>query len=126
MAGKPRVEVDSKATRRALKKMGHDVAGHEPNREAGQAVLQASLRRVPRRTGRLAGSGRVVELRDGAAVIFGNASIPYAAVINWGWPRHSIQGTYYLQDRVRDQAKRTHDIYAKDVEKQVKRVDRAS
>ena len=123
---KPGVTVDSVKTRKALAKMRKDTAGEAVNRKAGQAVLNAALGAVPVKSGKLKQSGRLVVLTDGSAVIFGGGPVLYADVINWGWPSHSIRASLFLQAQVTEEANAVHNVYADDVEKQVKRVDRTS
>lgn len=57
---------------------------------AARIVLSAATAGAPRRSGALAGSGKQSNARRRARITFGNARVPYAAPIHWGWPRHNI------------------------------------
>lgn len=57
---------------------------------AGQIVLAAATATAPRRTGRLASSGKASKNRRRATITFGAAAVPYAGPIHWGWPRRHI------------------------------------
>lgn len=57
---------------------------------------------VPTLTGRLAGTTRGNRAKSKAVITVGKASAPYAAVINYGWPRRNIKGAGFVPqtDRV--------------------------
>lgn len=57
---------------------------------------------TPQRSGRLAGSTRGNRAKAKAVVTWGRASIPYAGVQNYGWPRRNIRPQEFAQgtDRV--------------------------
>jgi hypothetical protein len=57
---------------------------------AARIVLSAAQAMAPRVTGRLAGSGKASRARRRASITFGNAGVPYAGPIHWGWPRRNI------------------------------------
>lgn len=63
----------------------------EANQAAARIVLDESRPRTPRRTGRLAASGRVNKAAKKASVIYGKASVPYALPIHWGWASRGIE-----------------------------------
>jgi hypothetical protein len=52
---------------------------------------------APRRTGALAGSIRGDRSKNKAVVTAGNARVPYARVINYGWAARNIRAAHYLQ-----------------------------
>jgi len=62
---------------------------------AEAAHLAASF--APRRTGRLAASIRPNKAKSKAQVKAGNARTPYAAAINWGWPKRHIAPAGFMQ-----------------------------
>jgi hypothetical protein len=70
------------------------------NQEASRIVLAAAQTRAPRRTGALAASGRVNKAARKANVLFGNARVPYAGVINYGWPARHIKAHPFATDAV--------------------------
>ena len=59
---------------------------------------------VPVRSGRMLGTLRPNRAQNRAVVTMGRASVPYAPVINYGWPRRHIIGQRFMQraDRYRD------------------------
>ena len=59
--------------------------------DAARILLQRSLALVPRRSGRLAGTGRAVVDAQGLHITWGSASVPYAGPINFGWPARGIR-----------------------------------
>lgn len=59
--------------------------------DEGERLVAAA---APRRTGRLAGNTR--GRRSKSKAVIENA-LPYAGPINWGWARHNIAPTGYLQ-----------------------------
>lgn len=74
-------------------------------KRSGEAILREANPRVPRRTGRLASSGRV-EPASGN-VLYGSGSVPYANPIHWGWRDHSIEPQPWLQKTA--EAEVTHE-----------------
>lgn len=60
------------------------------NQRASSIVLDAARPTTPRRTGALAASGRVNKATGKANVLFGNARVPYAPPIHWGFPARHI------------------------------------
>lgn len=62
------------------------------NRKAANIVRDdARTVTVPRKSGRLAGSIRATAGAAKAAVMAGSARVPYAGVINYGWPAGSMR-----------------------------------
>ena len=64
---------------------------NQANQRVAEIVLSAA--NPPRRTGRLASSGRAGRARSRARVTY---SAPYAAPIHWGWPRRHIEANPWL------------------------------
>ena len=69
-----------------------DISG--PLQAAARELAVKAQAAAPRRTGRLAGSHRV--LPDGTKKVRVEADTPYAAVIHWGWPGHGISRQPWL------------------------------
>jgi hypothetical protein len=89
-AGTVRVE-GTRELRRALKQAGDDLDDlKDANQAAGKIVLEEAEPRTPRRTGRLAATGRVNRAAGKANVSYGSAKVPYAGPIHWGWPARHI------------------------------------
>lgn len=96
-SGGVRVEGLNK-TVRALEKFGADVAdlkGTFSEIAAEGARLASSY--APRRTGRLAATIRGNKSKNKAVVTAGRARVPYAAPINYGWPRRHIRPALFMQ-----------------------------
>lgn len=76
---------------RTLKKAGDDLADlKDAHAAVASMVAAAAAAGAPKRTGRLASSGRGNRAAARAVVQFGGARLPYAPVIHWGWSRHHI------------------------------------
>ena len=68
--------------------------------DAALDLIQATASaRAPKRSGRLASSGRVVADNVTGTVTFGS-SLAYAAVIHNGWPAHNITANPFVLDAV--------------------------
>lgn len=70
------------------------------NRQAAQIALPAVTGRTPVRTGRLRGSVRVGATRRAGVIRAGRKSVPYAGVINYGWPKRHITGRMFANNGV--------------------------
>ena len=78
------------------------------NEGAAELLLERARPRTPRRSGRLAASGRVDATREGAAIEFTEI---YAGVIHNGWPAHNIDAQPWLLDTIQDDASSAVDVY---------------
>lgn len=66
---------------------------------AALSTIVISAARPPRGpTGRLAGSLRPGRSKNKAVIRAGSARVPYAGVIHYGWPSHSITAQPFLVD----------------------------
>lgn len=89
--------VGARELARTLKKAGVQVADMKAaNGRVGQIVVRASTPITPVRSGRLAGSIRPSRQQAAVTIRAGGASIPYAGVQHWGWPRHHIRASLFL------------------------------
>jgi hypothetical protein len=96
-----RVEVEgAKELRRALKRMGDDLADLRAiNLEAAQAVADQARERVPVASGRLRGSIKPRATKTRGYVTAGNNRlVPYAGPIHFGWHRRHIVPQPFLFD----------------------------
>lgn len=95
-----RVDVDgAPELRRALKRMGEGLDDlKDANQRAASIVATAAGQRAPRKTGRLAGSGRGNRAAGRATVMFGGARAPYAGPIHYGWPARGIEAQPFILD----------------------------
>lgn len=87
------------------------------NRAAAQVVADAARARAPRRSGRLAGTGRPGNAARRATVTFGRASVPYANPIHWGWPRRHIKAQPFLVEAARATRFQWMDAYLENLQK---------
>lgn len=61
-----------------------------------QEVVQDAGQLVPVKSGALKATIRPARTKNKAVVRAGTAGVPYAAVINYGWPGHNIAATGFL------------------------------
>jgi hypothetical protein len=77
---------------KAMRQAEADIADlKDANKAVGTIVLDASRPRTPRRTGRLAATGRASRAARKASVVYGKASVPYGPVIHFGWAKRNIK-----------------------------------
>jgi len=75
-----------------------------------QEAAQIAAGLAPHGTGRLAASVRGSHAKNYATVKAGGARIPYAGAINYGWAKHNIQPSLFMQradQMIRPRALRT-------------------
>lgn len=84
-------------TVRALERFGVDVEDLRAafGQISAEIVAEASAQ-VPTRSGALGGSIRPARTKNKAVVRAGAGAVPYAGVINYGWPAHGIAATDFL------------------------------
>jgi hypothetical protein len=92
------VKVDgAKELRRTLKKAGADLSDFAAaNAEAGRIVVGDAPNWIHSRSGDLAGSLRAGSGKTAAVVRAGYKKIPYAGVVEWGWPARNIRPHPFL------------------------------
>lgn len=66
------------------------------HRWVGDYVLRRAAPATPRRSGRLAASGRAAGTATASIVRYGTARVPYAAVIHYGWPARHIRPSEWV------------------------------
>lgn len=117
--GGVRVE-GARELRRTLRKAGHDLNDlKDAHQAAGSIVLNDARPRTPRGfTGRLQASQRQARAATFAEVRAGNARVPYAGPVHWGWPARNIAAQPWLADS----AKRTEPQWTAAYEAAVNRV----
>lgn len=105
---------------RALEKL--DEAAKEELTEAaikaGQPVLEEARLTAPYRTGALAGSIRLAKSARGVKIRAGNARVPYAMPIHFGWQSHNIVANKFLfraVDRRADEVLAAYQAYVIDI-----------
>lgn len=90
---RPMIRVDgARELRATMKAAGVDLGDlRAVNARTAQKVSAVAAPRVPRLTGRLSGTVRPGGTRTMAVVRAGGAAVPYAGVIEFGWPAHNIE-----------------------------------
>ena len=81
---------------RGLKKAGADMKDlRQVNKEAAQIVVPEAKSLAPHKSGKLAASVRAGATQKAGVVRAGSKRVPYAGVINYGWPGHNINPTHF-------------------------------
>lgn len=79
-----------------MRKAGADMDElRDVNAQAARVALPAVRSLAPSRTGTLAGSLRTGATKRAGVIRAGRKSVPYAGVINYGWPHRHITGQLY-------------------------------
>lgn len=119
-----RVEGLNKLTRN-LKKLEGDVSGSvkKLNGELAEEVAVVARRKVPRRSGTLAGSIRSSGQARTGVVRAGKASVPYAGPIHFGWAKRNIRPQPFLYDALDERRDDIVRRWADELEKLVRKVD---
>lgn len=81
------------------------------NGKAAAVVIDSAVPHTPRRSGKLAGSIRAGATNRAGIVRAGKASVPYAGVIHWGWPRRHIKARPWIADAASATEDRWTDVY---------------
>ncbi|RYQ66078.1 hypothetical protein PG2072B_1516 [Bifidobacterium pseudolongum subsp. globosum] len=92
------------------------------NAQAAKTALPAVRARVPRRSGRLAGTLRTGATKRAGIVRAGRKSVPYAGVVNYGWPAHHITGRLFANNGVAASEPQWTRLYEQFVSKTMKQV----
>lgn len=113
-----RVEVPGlRRLTRDLRKMGAGLEDlKDAGQRAGQVVVAAAGPRAPRRSGRLAGSGRASRLAAGVRVMFGSARVPYAGPVHWGWRARGIDPQPFVVEAAQETEAEWLRVYEAGVE----------
>lgn len=121
------LQVDGlRALTKALKAAGEDVTELKAlNGKAAALVADAAAPRTPRRSGRLAASVRTGATQRGGRVMAGKASVPYAGVIHWGWPKRGIKAQPWIADTAVATEDRWTDVYLEGAEELLERVQKS-
>lgn len=94
---------------RALKGLAYAAEHLEPaHKDAGELLLGRARPKTPRRSGRLAASGRVDADPDETVLVYDEV---YAGVIHNGWPAHNITPQPWLADTVDESTAAVVDVF---------------
>jgi len=72
----------------------------ETNKQVAEIVINETKKYVPFRTGALAAAIRNASTKKSAKVRAGNAAVPYAGPIHFGWPSRSIKPNTFLYEAI--------------------------
>ena len=102
MAAKAAYVVGQKRFVSTMRKAGADMKElKEVNRQAADIALPAVRSLAPRgKTGRLASSVRAGATQKAGVIRAGRKSVPYAGVINYGWPARRIKPRLFVNNGV--------------------------
>jgi len=85
----------------SLNKLARDLESNiELNKELSTNLSQKASALAPRLTGALASSVQGNPSAEKAQILAGSAAVPYAGVIEYGWPNRNIQAQPYLNPAV--------------------------
>lgn len=126
MAGTTRPTVEgAPELQRAFRKMGDRLTDLEPTHTAAATVgAERARQSAPRRSGALIDTIRVEADATGATVVAGSPLVPYAGVINYGWPARNIEAQPYLSDGADDAAEAMVAKYVDKVDDVIRVFDR--
>lgn len=118
------VRVDGAQQLRAtLKAAGDDLSDlKDVNARTAAKVSATAVPRVPRRTGTLAATVRPAGTKTAAIVRAGKASVPYAAVVEFGWPGHNIEPQPYITSAAHDTEPDWTLFYEQEIDKILSRI----
>jgi hypothetical protein len=113
--------------RGALKRAGLSLADLKAaNAKVAAMVAGLSRPRAPRRSGRLASTGRGNTAVSKATVLYGNAAVVYGGPLHWGWPAHPIAANPWVSETAQDSESQWLPVIAGALDDLVNRIERES
>jgi phage gpG-like protein len=107
-----------------LNKLGRDIESNiELNKELSTTLSQKASAMAPKLTGALASSVVGNPSAEKAQILAGSAAVPYAGVIEYGWPDRNIQAQPYLNPAVNDNMGYIIEKYNDSIQKAIKQYD---
>jgi len=104
-----------------LTKLGKDLESNiELNKELSTTLSQKASAMAPRLTGALASSVQGNPSAEKAQILAGSAAVPYAGVIEYGWPDRNIDAQPYLNPAVHDNLGYIIEKYNDSIQKAIK------
>ena len=108
----------------SLNKMARDLESNiELNKELSTTLSQKASALAPRLTGALASSVVGNPSAEKAQIMAGSAAVPYAGVIEYGWPDRNIDAQPYLNPAVKDNMGYIIEKYNDSIQKAIKQYD---
>jgi hypothetical protein len=92
------------------------------NKQTASLVSAEAVGRTPRRTGALAATVRPAGTRTAAIVRAGRASVPYANVIEFGWPARGIEAQPWVYEAAQAKESQWTSYYEAEIDKIVGRI----
>lgn len=93
------------------------------NKELSTTLASKASTMAPRLTGALASSVVGNPSAEKAQIVAGNGAVPYAGVIEYGWPGKNIKAQPYLRPAVNDNMEYIIATYDKYIEKAIKKYE---
>ncbi len=104
-----------------LNKLGKDLESNiELNKELSTTLSQKASAMAPKLTGALASSVQGNPSAEKAQILAGSAAVPYAGVIEYGWPDRNIDAQPYLNPAVNDNMGYIIEKYNESIKKAIK------
>nr|UWG11974.1 MAG: putative tail-component [Bacteriophage sp.] len=124
MAAKAAYVVGQKRFVQTMRKAGADMKElKDVNRQAANIALPAVRTLTPRgKSGKLAGSIRVGATQKAGVIRAGRKSVPYAGVINYGWPKRGIKPRLFVNQGVAGTEGAWRRVYKQFIDKTMSKV----
>ena len=107
-----------------LNKLGRDLESNiELNKELSTTLAQKASALAPRLTGALASSVVGKPSAEKAQILAGSAAVPYAGVIEYGWPQKNREAQPYLNPAVNDNMGYIIEKYNDSIQKAIQKYD---
>jgi phage gpG-like protein len=108
----------------SLKRMARDLESNlDLNKELSTTLSQKASAMAPRLTGALASSVAGNPSAEKAQILAGSAAVPYAGVIEYGWPAKNREAKPYLNPAVNDNMGYIIEKYNDSIQKAIKQYD---
>ena len=108
----------------SLNRMARDLESNlELNKELSTTLAQKASALAPRLTGALASSVVGNPSAEKAQILAGSAAVPYAGVIEYGWPQKNREAQPYLNPAVNDNMGYIIEKYNDSIQKAIQKYD---
>jgi hypothetical protein len=108
----------------SLKNLNKDLESNiELNKELSTTLSQKASAMAPVLTGALASSVKGNPSAEKAQILAGSAAVPYAGVIEYGWPQRNIEAQPYLNPAVNNNMGYIIEKYNDSIQKAIKQYD---
>lgn len=111
-----------KETLSALKKLGDNFEDlKDANAELSSTIATKASALAPRLTGALANTIKGNRANKRVQLKAGSARVPYAAVIEYGWPKRNIKAQSYLRRAALEDRNYIVETYEKNIKEVIKK-----